>query len=88
LGRGPTIGSPWNSSTPPSLGRHRVALPPPKARDWYTGSERNWTARGRRVSRFAYGDDGSRFSTEGKGVRGLRPVKDGEDVAGLKNRDM
>jgi len=24
LGRGPTFGSPWNSSTPPSLGRGRV----------------------------------------------------------------
>jgi len=26
---GPTAGSPWNSSTPPSLGRGRVAPPPP-----------------------------------------------------------
>jgi len=30
LGRGPTVRSPWNSSTTPSLGRGRVAPPPPK----------------------------------------------------------
>jgi len=29
LGRGPTVGSPWSFSTPPSLGRCRVAPPPP-----------------------------------------------------------
>jgi len=29
LGRGPTVGSPWSSFTPPSLGRGRVAPPPP-----------------------------------------------------------
>jgi len=29
MGRVPTVGSPWSSSTPPSLGRSRVALPPP-----------------------------------------------------------
>jgi len=26
---GPTVGTPWSSSTPPSLGRGRVAPPPP-----------------------------------------------------------
>jgi len=29
LGCGPTVGSPWSSSTPPSLGRSRVAPPIP-----------------------------------------------------------
>jgi len=29
MGRGPTVGSPWSSSTPSSLGRGRVASPPP-----------------------------------------------------------
>jgi len=29
LGRGPTVGSPWSSPTPPSLGKGRVAPPPP-----------------------------------------------------------
>jgi len=29
LGRGPTVGSPWSSSTLPSLGRGRVAPLPP-----------------------------------------------------------
>jgi len=28
LGRGSTVGSPWSSSTPPSLGRDRVTPPP------------------------------------------------------------
>jgi len=35
LGRGPTIGSPWSSSTPPSLGRGRVA-PPPGCAQYHT----------------------------------------------------
>jgi len=30
LGCGPTVGSPWSSSTPPSLGRGPVAPPPPE----------------------------------------------------------
>jgi len=29
LGHGPTVGSPWSPSTPPSLERGRVAPPPP-----------------------------------------------------------
>jgi len=31
LVRGLTVGSPWSSSTPPSLGRGRVTPPPPKS---------------------------------------------------------
>jgi len=31
LGRGPTVGSPWSSSMPPSLRRGRVAPLPPSS---------------------------------------------------------
>jgi len=42
LGRGPTVGSPWSSSTPPSLGRGRAAPPPPTVYNHYM--IRSWKA--------------------------------------------
>jgi len=36
LGRGRTVWSPWSSFTPPSLGRGRVAPPPPTCRHIFT----------------------------------------------------